>query len=331
MKIDKKSQITIFIIAGITIFVAAGIVIYLANELKTRKETGFSDPSPITSYSNECLKRFTERGIELLSRQSGYLYFSQGGSTIDALNRDEGKLFLNYNNKPVRYIIKRAETKEEYPWKFFPNYLGMQSYKFSIGASSMQTKRQMEQQLEFFVENKMSSDCGFTNDFKEYEINHSKPKATVTITNREVHVALQFPMEITESATGKNYKPRYFYVTEKSGLGRLYDAARIIADKDSQDFLFNLTKTSQLNGMPVTVIRDVYKKDDVIVIQDPETGLNFMMARQNRRPALSYHACPHPNIEQIKAYDPDEDELTMTLDGNAIITSDGEFFDSQEC
>ncbi len=330
MKINKKSQVTIFIIAGIMIFIAAGILIYLANELKTRKELGFSDPSPITSYANECLKRFAGQGIELSGRQSGYIYNSQGGSTIDPAKKDEGKLYINFSNKPVQYLIKRVETRENYPWIQFPNYLNGQSFKYGIGASTIQTKRQMEKQLEFYIENKMSNECSLSNDFKEYEMNFSKPKATVTLTTNKAIVQLKFPIEITDPSTGHNFKPRFFYLEEPSGIGRLYDAAKVISDQDSQDFLFNASKP-QINGLPVTVIKDAYNKDDVIIIQDPESGLKFLMARQNRRPALAYFSCPIPEIGLIRTYDPDEDEVVITQDGNMINASDGQYWDAQKC
>ncbi|MBI2133208.1 hypothetical protein HYU11_00850 [Candidatus Woesearchaeota archaeon] len=328
----KKSQITLFIITGILVLIASGILLYILKEAKARKEPIHGDASPVATYTSECLKGFLERGVRQSGAQAGYLFKSEGGSTIDPEQKNIGKTHLIYNNKPLHYLIKRAAPKPEYPWKLFPlTPPASQSFKYSIGASSLQTKRQLERQLEFFIENKMGAECSFSDNVKGYDVNFSSPKATVTITNTEVAVRLKFPMEIADTASGALFKLRGFQTSTRSSLGKMHETARYIIDQDNQDFLFNLSNNLEMNGFAISIEKDVFQHDDVIIIQEPETGMKFSFARQNRMPAIKYASTCPSDINRIIAYDPDEDDLDKQLSANRITVTDSQFTDSQEC
>ncbi len=341
MSISKKSQVTLFIIAGILALVVAGFLIYILGESKTRKVSVEPDSSPVTGYVTECLKRFTEQGIEYASMQSGYIYKSQGGSVIDMKQEDEGKAYINYSNRVVPYLIKRLPTAEidpNYPWATFPNAPAGTgtTYKYTLGISTMQTKRQLEQQLEAFVEKKMRTECQLQSDVKAYGVKFfSRPKATATITNTDVFVQLRFPMEVTERSTDTHFKLREFSVSKPSSLGKLYDAAKKIVDKENQDFSFKLNEIPMANGVSIITVHNAAGNDDVIILKNESSGATFTFARQNRRPALHYISGPTTcnSIRDNGVSDPDEDSLQVTCNPTAgvqtITVSDGHLSDSQ--
>lgn len=328
----KKSQITIFIIAGIVMLLVAGFLLYLGGSVKTRKEALYADNLPITKYVNECLKRFTGEAVSHLSSQAGYIYKSQGGSVIDPVAADEGKLYIGFEGRKVPYLIRRIPTDDSYPWAAFPEapLTGELTFIFPISASYMQSQRQFERQIEAYVENKMSTnECvNFAADFKDYSVKASKPKATATLTDKDVFVKLKMPVESTELPTGTRFSLREFSTAKKSSIRKLYGIAKIIVDQDNSNFLFNINEIPEVDGVTITAVNSAYKKDDVIVLEDKAAETRLVFARQNRKPALHYIKSP-VSMSQLKAYDPDEDTLTFEVIGNTVKVSDGQFEDMQ--
>ncbi len=329
---NRKSQITVFIIAGIVMLMVAGFMIYLGGSVKTRKEAFYADNLPITKYVNECLKRFTGEAVSHLGSQAGYIYKSQGGSVIDPAAADEGKLYISFEGRKVPYLIRRLPTDDSYPWTTFPEapLTGEMTFIFPISASYMQSQRQIERQIEAYVENRMSTnECiNFAADFKDYSIKASKPKATATITDKDVFVKLRMPVEATELPTGSRFSPAQFSTAKKSSIAMVYRTAKIIVDQDNSNFLFNIDEITEVDGTTVKIARDAYNKDDVIMLEDKASETRFVFARQNRRPALHYIKAPTAR-SQLKAYDPDEDKPAFEVIGNTVKASDGQFEDMQ--
>ena len=332
----KKSQITVFIIAGVVMLIVAGILLTIGGNIKTRKESLYPDALPITRYVDECVKKFTEEAVSHASAQAGYIYSSQGGSVQDLSQADEGKLYLNYGNRKVPYVIRRVPTDDNYPWTTFPElpppHTGT-SYTFPISPSYMQTYRQLERQIEAYIEKKMATnECvNFEADFKQYSIKASKPKTTVTITEKDVFVKLRMPLDASELSTGSRFRLKEFTASKPSALGKFYSIAKVIVEQDNTNFLFNVDEIPEVRGVSVRIAHDLYNKDDAIVLRDSGTGEQFVFARQNRRPALSYISGPieQSRLSYLRAYDPDEDKLTFSVNGNTVTVSDGQFEDSQ--
>ncbi|GEM_PF-3841581 len=329
---SKKSQITVFIIAGIVMLMVAGFMLYIGGSVKTRKEAFYADNLPITKYVNECLKRFTGEAVSHLSGQAGYIYKSQGGSVIDPAAADEGKLYISFEGRKAPYLIRRLPTDDSYPWTTFPEapLTGELTFIFPISASYMQSQRQFERQIEAYVENKMSTnECmNFAADFKDYSAKASKPKATATLTDKDVFVKLKMPVEATELGTSTRFTLREFSTAKKSSIRKLYRIAKIIVDQDNNNFLFNINEISEVDGTTIVTVNDASNKDDVIVLEDRAAETRFVFARQNRRPALHYIKGPI-GMSQLKAYDPDEDRLEFDVNGNTVKVSDGQFEDAQ--
>ena len=89
-KLNRKSQLTFFIIIGLIILVIMGFAYYTVRqtskyttEKETHKaqETSF-DTTSIKSYISSCLEKTTKDGIQLLGKQGGVIHEDQGGIEV---------------------------------------------------------------------------------------------------------------------------------------------------------------------------------------------------------------------------------------------------------
>ena len=145
------------------------------------------------------------------------------------------------------------------------NFLGNPiPYWYYVSGNNIQkeqvpTKKEMETQLEEFIEERIN-DCNF-NDYYEqgFEISLAEPKASSTIKDGEVEIDLNMNLNIVfgnESATVKNHK-----VVIKSKLENLYDSAVKVYEHE-QETLF-------LEEYAVDILRSYAPVDGVEITCSP--------------------------------------------------------------
>lgn len=208
---SRKSQVTIFIIAGLVMFMIAGLLLYLGSSVQTRKEALYSDSSPVTRYVSECVKRAAEQGMDKASTQSGYIFASQNGPTSDYYSTSyEGKLYV------TRGMLK------------IPFAVGERGY-------SLQSRQDIERQTEQYINRAIMNNCiDFGSFQRQYiVIAASGPETNVTITDKEIFTHMKMPVEITELSTGSNYKISDFSASKATPIGEVHHAAEIIAGEIS--------------------------------------------------------------------------------------------------
>ena len=77
---DKRGQITVFIVVGLVVAITVGFSIYIYSSdtidlediLRTKKLP--EKVVPIDNYVNDCLRQVTPPGIYLLAAKGGYIY-----------------------------------------------------------------------------------------------------------------------------------------------------------------------------------------------------------------------------------------------------------------
>lgn len=67
--LNKKSQVTFFIILAIIVFAVAVLIIFLYPSLLRPEEKTLA---PVVSYLETCIKQHATEGIFLLGKQGGY-------------------------------------------------------------------------------------------------------------------------------------------------------------------------------------------------------------------------------------------------------------------
>ncbi|MBI4438771.1 hypothetical protein HY640_02475 [Candidatus Woesearchaeota archaeon] len=313
-KLQKRSQITIFIIAGIVMMMTTGLVFYAAVKMKTRQQAYLADSSPLTKYVNGCVEKFTSEATELASQQGGYIYISQGGKHVaDYIAAQQGALYIKHNGHDVPYLISQpiyqSPYYSEYPWRNFPwdNDFVQKSYIFSgIGITDIHTYRAstntlpIEQNIKDYIETQLDREIGLLNtpgqkprclsfeeNFKDYKVD-IKPgiQADVALRDNEVFVKATIKLTVTQLTTNTKFTLTQFSASKPSKLKQLYMAASDIIRSENTDFNFMLKNAQAYQGKKLTVT-DYGTKGDIIELSE-DTGSRFLFARQNRKPALEY-------------------------------------------
>lgn len=207
---NRKGQLTLFVIVALVI--VGAVVIYFAFRGSLFKEKIPANIEPAYTTFLTCLSEDTSVGIDLLESQAGYIEmpeFEPGSSYMPFSSH------LNFAGSPVPYwyyVSGNNVEKEQVP-----------------------TKREMQQQLEDFIEGRIS-DCLFTSYYElGYEIEKGEPSADVSISGSSVEVDLNMDLDIT---FGEDHsKISQHTVVVNSELGNLYDSALEVYEKE-QDELF---------------------------------------------------------------------------------------------
>lgn len=362
--INKKAQITFFIIIGILALFVTGFVVFTFssafNEIIPQYRVLPKDVMPIQSYVESCLKVVSENGLVLVASQGGHIYQSQGGLT------DEDRLpaFVSYSGFKVPYLIRRrgfwigffSANPPDYPWEFFPcestptcTNPVFKAPIFGEGRLPPLEReggpRSIQSQLEAYVKNNIQ-DCIDFEVFREsFEV--SKPSmgdinVEFMIAERDTRVKMKYPIIIKHVATGDIFNIQDFQVIHNIRLRKLYSFTQQIINNDAEDVKFDPDGARQ-GGVIARVTRNVREHDDLIIITDTNSFVGgdtykFYFARQNRNPALSYidtTGMTQITRDDLVAYDPDEDDLTFggvpLISGTGTITvSDGQYEDYQE-
>jgi len=327
----KKSQITLFVIAGVVLVIIVSFVFYLRTSAaskqgdsgKTTTQKMKLQLQPIEDYIVQCLNKVTKEGLVLLGRQAGYLYRSQGGLQIDFRNTFEGEIFVNYpagseykvpyGIHPLRQNLgKYRFNSPEYPWDKYPSDgAGGETFEGLFGIGSLQDITKLEQHMEFYIENNMKN-CADWNIFMEYEITEGELDADFEIAKNDVSVRLLYPLIIKQKSTGDATTMEEFFAGQDVKLREIYVAVEHLIGEDITDINFDIGNDAGLrDGLSVEVIRDVYGQDDVIIVKDEKSLINnepyeFVFARYNRMPALHYispTSITRPYLSPITDYD----------------------------
>lgn len=202
----------------------------------------------------------------------------------------------------------------------------------------------IESQLEEYVLNNAIDCAKFDSFAKEgYNIKAGIARVNVTIAQNDVAFLLEYPLTIEKS--NEIIEVSDFFSKIDVRLQRIYFFVNQIINSDVNDISFDISSQNNEPFISVNVKRDVPVKnipsqDDVIVVRDSKSKISgrdfeFYFARHNRAPALHYldnliitthddgsmillgdnvyrkDVVFPQNPDSLKAYDPDEDDLTF--------------------
>ena len=203
--INKKGQLTIFIIVAIVI--VAGIVAIVV--LRDRIDTGgFSKDSVLVyNYFLSCVEDETKLAASLMGSQAGYLEVPEFEPGSEYMPFSSHLDFFGFSVPYWYYVAGNGIAKENIP-----------------------SKGQMQKELGEYLEERIM-EC----DFEEFEargfiIETEEPKVEVEIEEREIKVKVEMPLEISfAEETGRWIQHE---VVVKSRLGKFYDIARKVYENE---------------------------------------------------------------------------------------------------
>ena len=355
-----KSQITIMIIVGLVLFILVGIVLYISKStIKKTTQQGAKitqsaafDTQPIKEFVSKCQDKLAKEAINLIGKQGGNIYRSQGGELIDYSDSDQGMFFVMYEGNRVAYNIKQLpllsvpsffSSPPEYPWISFPYSIvdpNLKTFDGIFGLSNMpplnasQGPHSIQSQVESYIDNKMES-CADLNSFinEGYDITVNKSKTTVTLASSDVRIKTSMPIEIKNRATSEQTYIDALSTAVNVRLGDMHSFAKNIVYNDVTNIKFNLRDVgNNENSFRINVLDDVFSKDDIVIITDDKSQISgkqfeYKFARKNRRPALYYISPDYLQLAggtqitkntllngmDLQAEDPDEDTLNFDI------------------
>lgn len=314
----KNAQITIFLIIGLVLLLGVGFLIYMASitpEKKGEEKVAAqalrqAAVQPIKDYINTCLDIVSSDALELIGKQGGRLYLSQGSTTPDPGSSQIGSTFINHDDLKLFYSIVPPQGTvgtlffsdiPEYPWPRFPyvgnnvsdiGYFGMSLlpplYR-KFGAGSIQ------EQLETYISSNVIG-CFAAGDFPGFNISAGIPNTTMIIAENLTHLrqeeyisfVLDWPVKIKESGTNAEITLDKFSVNYPIALGRIYYTIKGIIEDEISNMSY---EPGTAPAYYITINKNVHNKDDIVIYQDKKYNLKakpyeFRILRKNRAPAL---------------------------------------------
>src|SRR3989344_2227064 len=203
----KRGQVTTFIILGIIIVALLIGTFYLSSYgLKTRFEIEQAKISvneefiPFKNYFDSCIKSISLEGANIIGLQGGYINIPRDELTVNPLVPFSNKLQI-FGNDAL-----------EVPYWVYETANGIQKVQ-------VPDKKDMENELQNYIKNNLNNCLVNFTEFQDYEINgFSDIKTEVTIDNEKIFVKVLITLDVP--------------------LGKLYNKAKEVLDKENKDYFF---------------------------------------------------------------------------------------------
>jgi len=239
---NKLGQVTIFII--IAIIIVATVILFFT--FRDSFIIGRIPPSiePVYTTFLSCIEQNTLTGVSILESQAGYIYlpdFESGSAYMPFSSQ------LDFLGNPIPY------------WYYVSGN--------NIEKEQMPSKKEMERQLEKFLEEEVNA-CIFDEYYEQgFEITQGEPEAEITIKDNEIGINLQMNLVVEkeeDKALIKNHK-----LLIKSKLGTLYNSAKKIYEYEQKNlFLENyavdiLRLYAPVDGIELTCSPKIWNADEI--------------------------------------------------------------------
>ncbi|MEK6874801.1 MAG: hypothetical protein AABX52_03580 [Nanoarchaeota archaeon] len=321
--------ILILLLFGIVFYFSQNIQKKSMEQNLAKQQLSETEIIPLKKYILDCLDLSSRTGLFIAGKQGGIIYRSQGGSSLDYTKNDLGKNYLVYDKNNVPYAVVPAQGSigtdifsyqtepPLYPWDGFPEYQPAKecSLDLETGADVCQPQPtpifstnaltgynllthlpklftiSMQEQLETYIQTKTLS-CIDWSYFttKNLKISKGDPNLSVVINTASTLVQLEYPINITNTATGAEAMIRTFVVDYPVRLGQLITYTSYLVDSDTSDLAFNITE-KQIENITVERKPNIFGLDSILIAKDPHSNIldqpyELRFAIKNRPPAL---------------------------------------------
>ncbi len=234
--VQKKGEVTTFVIVGIIIVVLAVTLFFARNTVlfrnlisETQKTITVPEQAKIVKVQVEsCIRDTIKDGADLMMSRGGYIVIP-----TDPMPRGPANMFSNYVD-----IFNEGSSTVPY-WY----------YQAANGVDKVQVPEMnaVRSQLENYL-NSNIVDCLDRFSLlrgRGYEIAYSEPKSRVSILDDEIKSDVAFSIDLR--LRDFNFEFDDFSVSVESGLGRMYKAARdVLSAENEKNFLENYALDSMV-------------------------------------------------------------------------------------
>ncbi len=302
---QKRGQVTIFIVIGIVILFVSALSIYLYKSSSTKNFSANQEQTIQLESIKTNLQQVLEQCLEQRAAEGIYLVSIQGG--------------IIYPDKPEEMLIT-DNANIQYA---------------SINDKILLSKENIEQQISKYI-TQTDLHCDFSSFLKEgVQITEPKIESTkTTINNKKIILTTQLTFEAKIASS--TIQITTLQTQLPLALGNLIEQAKNIIQKQQQNFSqYQPTQTKEnyfITYFPYDEITSIYSISDKESLYN-NAPLTFMFALRfdntNYPPTLAhipdFTLQPNSKLEyQLSATDPDSEPLTFYSTSNKIpITSEG--------
>jgi len=215
----RGGQVAIFFILGLIVVIAGAVILHLRS--LSFEEIEFVEPKlvPVRGYVESCIYSVAERGIRLLGAGGGYIQVPE-----------------RITSNPMAYLAIGPELKNPYWWY--------------DGTSAVPSEDFIVSQLEHYIDDNLKRCIDSFSAFKgEYQINELRElKTEVTLTNKDVSVNVDYPIEIFYRLNKTKMEIGGFKKSVPIRLKKIFEMARTIMERENKDFFLE-KKTIDLMTM----------------------------------------------------------------------------------
>ncbi|MBN2111658.1 hypothetical protein JW707_01025 [Candidatus Woesearchaeota archaeon] len=247
----RKGQVTVFIIIGLILLVSASIIIYLTTLRKVEVIEEVVVPpevKPIYDYVTNCLYEIGSDSLVLVGTQGGY-------ADLSPERVDTRDITLT----PTAYV------------KIDPTNTFKLPHWFYEGEDRTPPLEFIQKEIADYVNNNLQACLNNFDDFRpSFEVTAlGSPKLTSVLTDNDVVVMLDYPLEITSG--GKTTEHSEFITHLPVKLKKMWGLAKAILDAENEENLLeNLTidlmamsPDVPMDSLDITCRPQIWRLDDV--------------------------------------------------------------------
>ena len=242
---EKRGQVTIFIIVGLAILFVVGATLFFKEAIVERglfrdiKEPEIIPEQIIAVdfYVDGCIEQVAEEGLTLIGNQGGY---------------------INLEDVPTLEVLEGLKTAYWY-------------YSGGSVFSKYPSKEDIEKNLEDYIENNLEG-CISNFDLleEEFSIETKGVVSKVNIEDDSTIIKVRYPLDITKESI--EYYLSDHVVETNIKLGRIYDLAKTIMDKENEelwlenktlDVIYLYDEEVPHDGVEFSCAPMIWKKDDI--------------------------------------------------------------------
>lgn len=281
--INKRGQITIFMILGLVMIAVFAFVIYSSTavqriQLQKQAEKVATDILGTTAleyYVTLCTKEAMEDGLDLIGKQGGRILPEQGGNLPSGFRtlpfEIESKTYqatygiINSDGIITLPPLYPCFASENFPpeyCRFINNPSIFPTYKYFFGFSSLpplcKTSKDcayeaswgpfsIQEQLEYFIANR-TKECVSLESIvglnESYNVTEGDVSVNLSISDSSLTAIINFPIVVTFKQAKPVVTFTRFETVSPARLKRIYKFAKDIVDKDVSDLNFNIINDS---------------------------------------------------------------------------------------
>ena len=285
---NKRGQVTLFVIIGIVLLVSGISVFFLKDyvlksEFERQMERSLTLPekaAEVNTFVLSCIEDVTQEAVGLIGQQGGYIDVPKEEVPFSDANLLSNRLILSKSIEVPYWYYKKSN---------------------SLDHIQIPTLVKVQREIENYIDDNLKDRCGFE-EFTGYKITSGDLKSDVEIFDDKINVAVDYPVNIEvqdfKFTLGKD--EHQFYTQIDSNLGKLFDTAQTIFNSLNDDLdletktidMMVLNDEVPVNGesldcvAPIWVVEDVEKDFKRIVFENilymKFKGTNYEVSGENK-------------------------------------------------